>query len=153
MFIGHSKVSSAPDDGNPDHIQGEDWNKEHQIGAGTIFTLGVVVAEYNAASDTLDTIYETSVVSSIALGSGFMLSADLYDFGPFPVSADFTVKIFPTVSIDGAQPAGHISAATKLEGQDRIELRVFNNGVEIPRFQNSCVITVVIYAEVVAPAY
>lgn len=152
MFIGHVKVSDAPDDGNPDHIQGEDWNQEHRLGYGALFPLGVVVAGYDAAADALDTISQTAVVSYVGLGSGFMLSIELYDFGPFQVG-DGSVKIFPTVSIDGAQPAGHISAATKLEGQDRIELRVFNNGVEIPRFQNSCVITVVIYAEVVAPAY
>lgn len=153
MFIGHSKVSNAADDGNPDHIQGEDWNREHLILGGTIFPLGVVVAEYNATSDALTTIYETSVAANIALGTGFMLSIDLYDFGPYPIGTDFTVKIFPTVSINGAQPTGHIAVATKIDGQDRIELRVFDSGAEMPRFLNSCVITVTIYAEVVAPAY
>lgn len=151
-MLKHKKVAVGDDDGNPDHVQAQNWNEGHVYPVGAIWPIAKVdITIIVAGSVTIDYVGSARVTSCVA-GTGRPIDLVIDQAGVNAMSESGYVEYSAKVAMAGPVPAGHIVYCGLDAGAGGVFVGLIDvaSNIDAAQFPATTALTVELWAEAVA---
>lgn len=151
-MLKHKKVAVGADDGNPDHVQAEDWNRPHVYDVGDLFLIArLEVLIFVGESVTIDW-GGSARITSCSVGVTRPLDIMIDETGVNEMASSGNVWRSASVTMAGSIPVGHSAhlVYNMPDGPWSVALVNMDENIEVAQFPSSTALCVDFWGEVMA---